>query len=369
MLISSQRVVNSFCDLVRIDSPSFQEREMADYLTQKLTSMGLSVCEDNAGEKIGGTAGNLLATLPGEGEPILFCTHMDTVEPALGKEAVVHPNGMITSKANTVLGADDLAGLSAVLEAVQTILDKDLPHRPLELLFTVAEEVYCQGASVFDTSQIKAKECYTLDLSGPIGKAAYQAPSILSFTAQIKGKSAHAGFAPQEGIHAIQGASLSISQLKLGQIDEQTTANVGIIQGGEGTNIVPEHCLVKGEVRSFSHDKAQEQIQHIQKVFEQSCQSIGAAVDFSWVCHIKAYQTDCSLPVVTRYEQVCRQMGIEPQLTTTLGGSDYNFLAEVEGLNGLVLASAMNQCHSCEEYTSVEDISKVAELALQLMIR
>ncbi|WP_246240935.1 M20/M25/M40 family metallo-hydrolase [Anaerocolumna sedimenticola] len=232
-MINKMRVTEEFMKLVSIDSPSFKERQMADVLKQYLIQLGFEVTEDDAYKHYDGNSGNLYGFLKGdiEGDPILFSAHMDTVEPSTGKRAVKHQDGTITSDGNTVLGADDLAGVAAILEAVRTIKEKGLSHRSIEVLFTIAEEVYIRGSEVFDYNRIKAKEAYVLDLSGPVGTAALKAPTLISFTAEFIGKASHAGFAPEKGIHAISVAAEAITAIKQGRIDEETTVNVGTIEG------------------------------------------------------------------------------------------------------------------------------------------
>jgi tripeptide aminopeptidase len=368
MTIDKERLIKEFIKLVSIDSPSLLEREMGDYLKNKLEELGFTVTEDDAGSKLGGNCGNIYGFLEGreELEPILFCVHMDTVEPSRGKLAVLGADGVIRSKGNTVLGADDFAGIAAILEALYTIKEKQLEHRSIEVLFTVAEEIYCKGAKVFDYSNIKSKEAYVLDLTGDVGAAAYEAPSILSLKIEVNGKASHAGFAPHEGIHAIQAAADAIAKLKLGHIDDVTTLNIGLIQGGLATNIVPALCTVGGEIRSYSHKKALETAQEVKKQFERSAEAFQAAVKFEVITNCQAYETPKEHPVVRRFEAACETLNIPCSLHQTFGGSDNNAMAE-HGITGIVLACAMNQCHSCEEYTTEEELARIAELTRVLM--
>ncbi|WMC93401.1 M20/M25/M40 family metallo-hydrolase [Kineothrix sp. MB12-C1] len=369
MTVDKERLIEEFIKLVSIDSPSLLEREMGDYLKDKLKGLGFVVTEDGAGSKLGGNCGNIYGFLEGkkELEPLLFCVHMDTVEPSRGKQAVVGDDGVIRSKADTVLGADDLAGVAAILEALSVIKEKELEHRPIEVLFTVAEEIYCKGAKVFDYSNIKSTEAYVLDLTGAVGAAAYQAPSILSLVIEVNGKASHAGFAPHKGIHAIQAAADAITKLKLGQIDENTTLNIGVIQGGLATNIIPELCAVGGEIRSYSHKTAMELSEEVKKQFERSAEAIGATVKFEVITNCQAYETPKDHPVVLRFKEVCDLLNLPFSLQQTFGGSDNNAMFE-HGITGIVLACAMNQCHSCEEYTTVDELVRIAEVTKALMV-
>lgn len=198
-MIDKERITRQFVKLVSIDAPSYREREMADYLTKELEELGFSVEEDDAWKVYGGNCGNLYAHRPGSGSPLLLGMHMDTVEPAKGKKAVVHPDGRITSDGTTVLGADDMSGVAAVLEALHHLKEENRPTRELEILLSIGEEKHVKGAKVFDFSKIQAEKSIVLDMSGEIGTAAVQAPTQIAFTVKVRGKASHAGFAPQDG--------------------------------------------------------------------------------------------------------------------------------------------------------------------------
>ncbi|HEX3026360.1 MAG TPA: M20/M25/M40 family metallo-hydrolase [Clostridia bacterium] len=367
-LVRLDRLTDKFIELTKIDSPSFQEREMADRLTRDLKSLGFSVWEDDAAEKVNGNAGNLYAFLPGtEGSPLLFSGHMDTVNPALNKKAQLHPDGTITSSGDTVLGADDVSGLAVILEAVASIQEDGLPHRPLEILFTIAEEPYDCGSEVFDYGKIKSKEAYVLDLSGEIGGAAYAAPTILSFCVEISGKASHAGFAPEKGIHAIAAAADAISRLKMGHLDEETTLNIGTIQGGTATNIIPDRCVVNGEIRSYSHSAAKAALQSVTDRFAESAASYGAESRIKSREGCRAYEVPPDHPVIRRYQAACKKNGIEANLFKTFGGSDANNFSKY-GIASIVIANAMFNVHSCSEYTVPSDMAKVAEVVRCMML-
>ena len=253
-----QNIIEDFKQLVSFDSISFHERNTADWLLARLKSMGFSVEEDQAGAYYGGDTGNIFAVLDGEleGDPVIFCAHMDVVEPGSGKKSVLEKDGTIHSAGDTVLGADDISGILEILYGVQLVLDSGKPHKKIEILFTIGEELYVKGSDVFDYSKVTAKQAYVLDLSGAVGTAARRAPSIISVRAEIKGKAAHAGFEPENGIHAIFAAANAVSRLCMGHVDEETTFNIGTIQGGTATNIVPDCCVLTGEIRSYDHEKA-----------------------------------------------------------------------------------------------------------------
>lgn len=369
-MLNEQRLVDLFCRLVRIDSPSFGEREMCDFVKAHLEAIGLSAVEDGAAKVLPGTAGNLLVKIPGTLvlPPLLLCAHMDTVEPARGKRAVLRPDRRITSAGDTVLGADDLAGLAAILEAAASMLEDGAPHRPLELLITAAEEPYCAGAGAFDFGTLESKEAFVFDLDGDVGLAANRAPTILSFTAEIQGRAAHAGFSPESGVHAVRIASEVISKMRLGRSeDEQTTVNVGTISGGTANNIVPERCVFTGEIRSFSDEAAEAELEKIRDLLARTASRMGGGAILHSKKHVKAYCTRPDSPAVQHFFRAAADAGLTPRLTSTFGGSDMNHLAQ-HGISGLVVANAMRNVHSVSENTSVDELMAAARLALSLML-
>lgn len=366
--INEARIRAEFDELARIDSESFGERQMADRLKEKLAELGIQAKEDDTAEKIGGNAGNLFGTLKGglSGTPILLSGHMDTVAPGIGKKPVFHEDGTITSDGTTVLGADDLTGVIAILEGIRAVQEAGIPHRDIEILFAAAEEPFTRGSSEFDFSQMKAKESYVLDVTGPVGTAILQAPTILSFEAAVKGRAAHAGFEPEKGIHAIQTAARAIAALKLGHVDEETTLNVGLISGGSVVNAVPELCTCRGEIRSYSHEKAMETLEDVRAVFETAVKEAGAELSFTHRLHVKAFHLEPVAPVAVHFAGACRTLGIEPKFGSTFGGSDGNTMMQ-HGIPCAVLSCGMYDVHSVREYAKVGDIVNGARLIAELI--
>lgn len=371
MRINKERLISQFVSLVSIDSKSFDEKHMGEFIKERLNALGFLIYEDGAGKRCNGNCGNIYAYLEGEGnisgEPLLFCSHMDTVEPSSGKQAIIGEDGIIKSNGKTVLGADDCSGIAAILEALAVIREQNFPHRPIEVLFTIVEEPYCKGSAVFDFSNIRSKEAYVLDMAGPVGSAAYKAPTILSLDITVTGKASHAGFAPEKGIHSIQAAAKAIAELQLGHIDDETTLNIGLIQGGLATNIIPDRCNISGEIRSYSNIKALQAAESVKKQFTESADALGAKIHCEIQTHFEAYETQLDQPIVSRFKRICSEQGLPFSLQKTFGGSDNNRLAN-HGIQGLVLANAMYNCHSCEEYTTVDELCNIAELTLSLML-
>ena len=370
--VNTERLVREFEKLVEFDSESFSEREVADYVKTRLTELGLTVEEDAAGDAIGGAAGNLYAVLPGnlpEGnveQAILLSSHLDTVKPGKGKKAVLHENGRITSEGTTVLGADDAAGLAESLEALTVIGEQSLPHPDLELILPVAEEPYAQGSRVFDYGKVKAKTAYVLDLSGPVGRAAVAAPSIISLTIRVKGKAAHAGFCPEAGIHAIRIAAEAIAVLPEGHLDDTTTVNLGTITGGVAENIVPDTVEIRGEIRSMEHESALAVADEIKKVFEDAAEAAGGQAEVLIREQFRAYRIREDEYTVAHFREACGDLGLSGKLEDTFGGSDNNHFT-AHGIRGIVVANAMNEVHTVEEWTSTEELTRAAELVLRLV--
>ena len=371
-MISKSRLLAEFEHLVSINSESFHESEMKQYLSHRLQELGLTVHEDSAAHQLssfGATAGNLYAYLKGTlpGTPLLFSAHMDTVHPGNGKHAVRHPDGTITSDGTTVLGSDDAAGLAGILEALSVIREDSLPHADIEILFPVAEEVYGKGSACFDFPSLRSREAYVLDLTGPIGTAALAAPTLLSIDILVTGKAAHAGFAPEQGINALTAASAALAKIPVGKVSKDTTVNFGLIAGGTGLNIVPEQIRIQGEIRSLRHREAERQAKAISDLFRKEAARIGASAECTVTEQIHAYRIRKDDPVVKRFRRALRDLQSEsPNLVSTFGGSDNNHFVQ-HGIHGIVLSCGMNNVHTTEEYTTEEQLLQCAALTLRLM--
>ena len=371
-MINEQRILDTFCSLVSFDSESFSERGIKEYLRGRLAALGISAEEDEAdvrgGWKSPESAGNLYAFLSGTlpGEPVLFSSHMDTVKPGVGKRPVVHEDGTITSDGTTVLGADDCGGLAAILEALTVIREEGLEHPPIELLFPAAEERYGRGSAEFDYGKLKSKICCCFDLTGEIGHAVTAAPTILSVSVTVKGRPAHAGFNPEEGINALTAAAKALARIPTGRVAEDTTVNFGLISGGTVTNAVPGEIRIGGEVRSLRHEEALGRAEEIREIFREEAAAIGAEADTVVREEVRAYRTDPDHPVVKRFAAAVRATGLTPTLGVTFGGSDHNHFAK-HGVTGIVAASAMHDVHTVHEYTKLGELVQLAQIVLRLM--
>lgn len=366
-MINGRRLTDSFMTMAAIDSISWQERQMADYLMGILDELGLDYREDEAGQVISGTAGNIIARLPGTipGPALLFCTHMDTVQPGTGVKPRVEGHS-IHSGGDTILGADDKAGIAAVLEAVRVIKDRNLPHPPLELVFTVAEEVGLLGARALDRAALRSGMAFVLDADGTPGKVVTRAPSQDRIMATVIGRAAHAGINPEDGVNAIQAAAAAIADLPLGRVDEETTANIGIIRGGQATNIVPEQVYLEGETRSLDEVKKRAMSELICRQMTERAEAAGARVKMEVEQLYTSFRLDDEAPPVRLALQAARNLGLEASVRESGGGSDANVLND-HGIPTVNLSTGMQKVHSTKEMILIEDLHNTARQVLEII--
>ncbi|MGB9791177.1 MAG: M20/M25/M40 family metallo-hydrolase [Thermacetogeniaceae bacterium] len=354
--INVERLAKEFLALAQISSPSYRERELGNYLIRRLRDLGLSVEEDDAGERIGGNCGNIFARLEGtvECQAIFFCAHMDTVQPGEGVKPVLQ-DGVFRSDGTTVLGGDDKAGIAAIIELLEVLKENKIAHGPIELLFTVGEEQGLRGSKNFDCSKFRARFGYVLDSSGKPGTIIVAAPtqSILNFT--VKGKSAHAGIEPERGINAIQAAGLGLARLRLGRIDAETTANIGVIKGGKATNIVPDLVYLEGEVRSLDRKKMESLVAEIIDKFTEAVESVGAKSEIKVSVEYPEFRLDPEMTVVKHASLAAGRAGLSVSLETSGGGSDANIF-NAAGIPTANLGIGMQRVHTVEEFLELKDL-------------
>lgn len=366
-MINRDRMVNEFIELVRIDSLSLQERQMAEVLKNKLTGMGHDVYEDDAGKTAGGNTGNLICTIKGTRQvpAVLLMAHMDTVVPGIGKKPHIEGD-IIKTDGTTVLGGDDLAGVQCILEALRVIKENELPHGDIQIAFTIAEEVGLLGSKYLDYSKIYAKYGFVMDDGGPIGHVAVKAPSQNKIDVTVKGKAAHAGVEPEKGISAIQIASAAIYEMKLGRIDEETTANIGIIGGGQATNIICDTVDIKAEARSRSPEKLEAETLHMKECFEKAAARFGGSVSFSSELMYPAFNISEDDDIIKILRKAAEKSGIELKLEATGGGSDTNIIND-KGIQAVDVSIGMDKVHSVEEQISINDMVKAAEFLVYII--
>ncbi len=348
-MIDVHAICDEFCELVQIDSPSGEEAEVARRLQEKLAEIGIESEFDDAAAKTGGNCGNLIARLPGaKGAPtVLLNAHTDTVEPGRGIKPQVD-GALVTSDGTTVLGGDDKSGVVIILAVLRELLAEGLPHPPLEVVFTVAEETGLNGAKALDYEQLHAEMAYVLDGGREMGVITNAAPSAFGLTFEVKGIAAHAGVCPEEGINSIQAAAAAITQIPLGRIDSETTANIGVIKGGNATNIVPELTLVRGEARSHDEEKLRAQVDCMAQAFAGAADEYGAEVSSKIERSYTCFHVPDDKPVTRYAMRASEQLGIEPQTETGGGGSDANIFNE-HGIPAVIMATGPADVHTVNE--------------------
>ena len=217
-MINKERILNTFLELVKIDSETGNEQTVQPILKDKFESLGLQVKEDHASSIEGLGANNLICTLPSnisdkKVPKLYFTSHMDTVVPGINIKPQVKDDGYIYSDGTTVLNADDKAGLAALIETIEQIKERDLPHGQIQFVITVGEESGLVGAKALDTQLLDADFGYAVDASKDVGTTVVGAPTQMKIYTTIKGKTAHAS-TPTKGVSAINIAAKAISRMK-----------------------------------------------------------------------------------------------------------------------------------------------------------
>ena len=366
-MIQKERLVNQFFEFVQIDSETGSERAMGERLVKECRELGLEVLTDNAGETFGSDGFNVFAKLPGtmEGEPYLLSAHMDTVKPGRGIRPFIE-DGVIKSGEDTILGWDDKAGICGILEAVRSILEEGKPHRAAEIVFSIGEEGGMRGAKAFDTSVLQSRRGYIFDSSGDVGKIIVGAPGQSKVSADVIGKRAHAGLAPEQGISAIQVMAKAVAKMNLLRIDEETTCNIGEIHAEFATNIVPDRCHIFAEVRSRNLDKLNAQVKHMEQCLREACEEAGASLEFNPYTNYISYKVPEDSDTVKNLLASFGRLGITPVTALGGGGSDANIYNR-KGIECVVLGTGMTKVHTTEETITVENLYRTALLAEDLL--
>jgi tripeptide aminopeptidase len=353
-MIQRERMLDTFLQLVRIPSPPGREEAVAAAIVERLNALGVTAESDEAG--------NLLAFIDGDGEPLLLTAHMDTVTPCDVVNPVVR-DGVVYSDGSSILGADDKAGIAIMLEVLQLLIEEGIPHRPLDLLFTVREEVGLAGAREFDKSRLRARMGVGLDAGGGRGIIVVHAPSQDSLAATVHGRAAHAGANPELGINAIRVAAEAVAAMPLGRIDAETTANIGVINGGSATNIIPDRVTLRGEARSRSMTKLDKQTGAMVRALEGAAQAHGATVDVQVTRTYESFNLGADEPVVRLVADAMTSLGVEPCLVPTGGGSDANIFCAA-GIPTVQISAGMEKVHTCQEHVALDDMVAATEIVL-----
>ncbi len=356
-MIDRDRLVNAFCGLVRIDSPSDEEEDMARHLTQRLEGLGFQVDRD--------AHGNVIASEGGE-NPLLLSAHMDTVEPGRGIKPQVNGD-RIVSDGTTILGGDCKAGVASIMEALEASTEDKTDRRAVQVVFTRGEEIGLVGANNLDYSMIKAKESVVFDGNGPVNTITGASPSYVSFDVTIKGRAAHAGVEPEKGLSAIRIATEIIQALPQGRLDEETTFNVGMISGGSVRNAVPSDAAFGGEFRSRNIETLDSLRIQVVATLEAARKKYSDATiqeDLDVLFHM--YNLDPNDPIVRLTTGVMKDMGLTPDIRPSGGGTDANAM-RLHGIECVVVGMSTNEMHTVKEYVVIPDLVNTAKFCQLVM--
>jgi tripeptide aminopeptidase len=375
-MINPQRLAEEFSRLAAIASPAFREGAISRYLVERFERLGASVVEDDSAAVTGSESGNLIASIPargGSGEALLLSVHMDTVGPAEGVDPVLR-DGVFTSAGETILGADDKAGIAEIIEALEVIREQGVEHGPIEVVITVCEEVGLLGAKHLDFGRISARRGLALDTSG-VDRLINTAPGANKMRFEITGRESHAGIAPEKGISAIEVAARGIAAMRLGRVDHETTANIGTIQGGQATNIIPRRVVLEGEARSHDEAKLAAQTAHMVACLEQAARQAERIIDGEpaivtvrkeVISDYPRMAVGLDAPIVQLSRQAAERLGRNLEVRDGGGGSDANILNS-HGIETVILGTGMTRVHSIEESVAVADMVRVAELLVEVI--
>ncbi|MGZ4167646.1 MAG: M20/M25/M40 family metallo-hydrolase [Solirubrobacteraceae bacterium] len=362
-----ERLHETFAALCRIASPSGRERACADWIARELRTMGLDVEEDDSGAAIGSDAGNLLARIPGQRpESILLCAHMDTVPLAAPVEPVLVDGGWENAN-DGILGADNKTAIAVMLEvARRATAGAEPPPVGLELLFTVCEETSLRGSREFDVGRLQSAFGFVFDHATPIGEIVTASPTHYRIVAEMRGRAAHAGVRPEAGRSAVAAAAHAIAAMRLGRLDDETTANVGRIDGGSAINVIPERCRIEAEVRSLDPERAAavttETVDHLQDAANAGECDLDVNVERMF----SGYRTKPRAAQLAVAERSLRACGYEPRHIASGGASDANSF-EAAGFACTCLADGVEHNHEPGERVSAQDVEMMLDIAITLI--
>ncbi len=356
-MIKQERLVGSFCDLVRIDSPSDEEEEVALHLTDRLSRLGFSVARD--------AHGNVIASEDGE-NPLLLSAHMDTVEPGRGIQPIIKGD-RITSDGTTILGGDCKAGVAAILEGLESVGEDATSRRPVQVVFTRGEEIGLVGASNLDYSMIRASEAVVFDGNGPVNTITGASPTYMRFDITVKGRAAHAGVEPEKGLSAIRIATEIINELPNGRLDDETTFNVGLISGGSVRNAVPTDATFGGEWRSRNTETLDSIKMQLLTTLDRARERYKeATIEEDLEVMFQMYNLDPEEQIVRLVTRVMRDMDLVPNIRPSGGGTDGNVM-RLHGIESVVVGMSTNEMHTVDEYVVIPDLVNTARFCQEVI--
>ena len=375
-MINPERLKNLLIELIKIDSLSRKEYDVAMRLKREMEDLGAQVSIDDAGEKVGGNVGNLIAHFTGtapEAMPILLSAHMDTVVPGEGIVPILDGD-ILRTDGRTVLGGDDKSGVAIICEVLRVIKENRFPCSDVDVVFTICEEAGLIGAKCLDVSRLRARTGLVLD-SDSVGFLFTKAPAANRMEFRVHGLEAHAGVCPEKGINAIKVAADGIAQMSLGRIDHETTANIGVIEGGMAVNIVPNSVTLKGEARSHSEEKLERQTEHMLRCLQDAAArhtlelggaQFTASVDASIERDYDRMDVSDGAPIVQLVRAAAKNLRVDIQTLATGGGCDANVLNQ-KGLEVANLSTGMREIHTVKEWLDLKDLNLSAQMVLEVV--
>jgi|ERR1700722_19391775 len=358
-MINQKRLVETFITLAKIDSPSEHEEKFRDYCAEKLKKLGATIKLDSYG--------NLFAYFEGVGEPIMINCHLDTVEPGRDIKPKIKEN-KIVSDGTTILGGDPKAGIAALFEALTSLKEDKKQYPALDIVLTFGEEIGLVGAKHLDYTMLRAKRGITFDGEKSVANVIIGAPGYNQINVTITGKSAHAGVEPEQGISAIQIASKIIANLKLGRIDNETTANVGLIFGGSARNAVPENSTFQGEIRSRDKKKLENHTQHFKDIIKKVQKNYPKAkIELEIVREFDPYEFSNEHPMIEKIEASLKELKLKPNLYASGGGTDVNIF-QAHGIDAICVGAGSFNMHTKREYVDINELVKTAKFC-ELLIK
>jgi len=368
--IIRKRLIDTFFRLVRIKSPSGDEREIVEHVRKILSGFGLEVEVDDSGKKYGSNSGNLTALLKGDDPdimPIFMGAHLDTV--ALNGEVIPYmDDGIIRNKnSKCILGGDDKVAVAAIIEVLGYITENNIKTGDIYIIFTVSEEIGVVGAKYVDMDKVGAEYGFVFDSHGDIGTIYNQAPYQNSIDAEFTGKAAHAGIEPEKGLNSIKAAAIAISDIRFGRLDHETTANIGKINGGVARNIVPESTKIMLEARSLKESKLEKVTEKMIGSLKKASDGTGCKLKYKLIREYDGFNIGPDeIPLKIALNAI-KNIGIDPVIGSSGGGSDINVFNS-KGKRAVNLSSGMENVHTNSEYVKASQLEKLAQLILEISI-
>jgi len=368
-MMDRERLLKTFIELLMIKSPSKDEKEIVDCVSRILKNLGLEINIDNCGNKFGSNAGNIIALYqaknPSGSKPIFLAAHLDTVSVNGDIIPVIKDGKIINKNKDCILGGDNKIAVAAIIEAIKVIKEDNIPTGDIYIVFTISEEIGVLGSKCLDMELIKAKYGFAFDSDGNVGSIINKAPYQNSIYAQFKGKSAHAGIEPEKGINSIKAASIAVSSMKIGRIDNESTSNVGKIEGGTAGNIVAENTKLEMEARSLKLSKLEKITNDMINDLKKGAEKVGADLNYKIVREYDGFEiSEDEIPIkVAKYAM--EKLNIKPKIMSSGGGSDINIFNS-KGKVSVNLSNGMENIHTNEEFVRVEQVIKLTNLVIEI---